>query len=500
LDTSILGDILRIINRTLVALLVIALMPAQEAWGQQFVPEGVDESKGDVAFLVRDIFTSSQSFVHNQGEKDAFGNRPFCASLTSETCSTSPTEYLRIFQTIPLCSVDATASCIEGLDVYSNNSQPQAATFVRNVSGVQFPGDKRLGIPAAYTPAIWDAPSHPNVSGSSKYVTSVQIRWIYRFGKVSLENFFAVVHPVQEIQDQKFGPSGVGTETRNGKTFTYLGAMNNGYTTEECATTDVGYCAKVVDFAENTRVGLKLRISKELTGWLQGRISKPSLTVTSISSNLDRVEIDASPVEVPQLYAETQVSNLPGWLQGSLSANFGSGGRAFSDRQWRIYSSEGEQVVRVTRALVKIANDRAAHVSTSWNVSSLQRVTTGNRCLDNPKRLVGLVTTNALAYNGGAPRFRNGFLSYQVAGAHYLPDGTTKTEGTYDLALRSETARCLYGFSRAPISATISVVGSKGERKFATTIVREKAGWLTMAAYGFTFSSPTIKVKLTQKR
>lgn len=491
---------MRVLSKTLVALLVVALMPAQAAWGQQFVPEGVDESKGDVAFLVRDIFTGSQSFVHNQGEKDAFGNRPFCASLTSETCSTSPREYLRVFQTIPLCSVDATASCIEGLDVYSNGSQPQAATYVRNVSGVQFPGDSSIGIPAAYTPAIWDAPAHPNASGSTRYVTSVQIRWIYRFGKVSLENFFAVVHPVQEIQDQKFGPSGVGTETRDGKTFTYLGAMNNGYAAEECATTDVGYCAKVVEFSENTRVGLKLRLSKELTGWLQGRISKPSLSVAPINSKLDRVEIQASPVKVPQLYVETKVKSLPSWLQGSIDQNFGSGGRAFSDKQWRIYSSEGEQVVKVTRALTKIANDRAAHVSTSWNVSSLQRVNTGNRCLDNPKRLVGLVTTNALAYNGGAPRFKNGFLSYQVAGAHYLPDGVTKTEGSYDLALRSETARCLYGFSKAPISGTVSVIGDKGEKKIATTVVREKSGWLTMAAYGFTFSSPTIKVKLTQKR
>jgi hypothetical protein len=43
-------------------------------------------------------------------------------------------------------------------------------------------------------------------------------------------------------------------------------------------------------------------------------------------------------------------------------------------------------------------------------------------------------------------------------------------------------------------------VGSKGEKKIATTVLREKAGWLTLAAYGFTFSSPTIKVKLTQKR
>jgi hypothetical protein len=110
------------------------------------------------------------------------------------------------------------------------------------------------------------------------------------------------------------------------------------------------------------------------------------------------------------------------------------------------------------------------------------------------------VTTNALAYSGGAPVFKNGFLSYQVAGAHYLPDGATPVQGSYDLALRSETARCLYGFSKAPISGTISVVGSQGEKKIATTVLREKAGWLTLAAYGFTFSSPTIKVKLTQKR
>jgi hypothetical protein len=64
--------------------------------------------------------------------------------------------------------------------------------------------------------------------------------------------------------------------------------------------------------------------------------------------------------------------------------------------------------------------------------------------------------------------------------------------------MRSDTARCLYGFSKAPVSATISVTGSNGETKTATTVVSEKNGWLKMAAYGFTFSSPTISVKLTQ--
>jgi hypothetical protein len=104
-----------------------------------------------------------------------------------------------------------------------------------------------------------------------------------------------------------------------------------------------------------------------------------------------------------------------------------------------------------------------------------------------------------MAYNGGAPQFKNGFLNYEVAGLHYQPDGTTKVQGSYDLVIRSEVARCLYGFSRAPLSATISVIG-EGDRSIATTVVNEKNGWLKLAAYGFTFSKKTIRAKITKAK
>jgi hypothetical protein len=104
-----------------------------------------------------------------------------------------------------------------------------------------------------------------------------------------------------------------------------------------------------------------------------------------------------------------------------------------------------------------------------------------------------------MAYDGGAPKFQNGFLNYQVAGLHYQPDGTTLVQGSYDLVIRSEVARCLYGFSRAPLSAKISVVGV-GDKSIATTIVSEKNGWLKLAAYGFTFSKKTLRVKVTKAK
>jgi hypothetical protein len=49
------------------------------------------------------------------------------------------------------------------------------------------------------------------------------------------------------------------------------------------------------------------------------------------------------------------------------------------------------------------------------------------------------------------------------------------------------------------LSATISVVGD-GDKTIATTVVSEKNGWLKLAAYGFTFSKKTIRVKVTKAK
>jgi hypothetical protein len=66
------------------------------------------------------------------------------------------------------------------------------------------------------------------------------------------------------------------------------------------------------------------------------------------------------------------------------------------------------------------------------------------------------------------------------------------------LVLNSTVARCLYGFSNAPISAKVSVLSNDGQAQLATTIINEKNGFFRMGAYGFGFSSPTIKMKITQ--
>ena len=150
----------------------------------------------------------------------------------------------------------------------------------------------------------------------------------------------------------------------------------------------------------------------------------------------------------------------------------------------------------IASAWANFTDDKAAGLYTTWSISTTTNGV-GSNCLTDNSKLLGVVSTNSMLYEGKAPSFVDGSLNYKVFGMHYNPDGTI-FKGKYDLLVRSETARCLYGFSDAPLSASVSVTSANGEIQAATNVLTEKSGWLHLGAYGFTFSSPTIKVKLLQ--
>jgi hypothetical protein len=108
------------------------------------------------------------------------------------------------------------------------------------------------------------------------------------------------------------------------------------------------------------------------------------------------------------------------------------------------------------------------------------------------------VSTNAAIYEGDPPSLVDGELVYRVAGVHNDSDGKV-FQGSYDLILQSSVARCLYKLNNNPIQASISIENQGGDVNVKTTIFKEEGGWVRLSAAGFTFSQPTIKVKLTQQ-
>ncbi len=463
--------------------------------------QGFSTESDTKAITVLDIIPNGFSFISNNPVfwqvDETPGRTKFCDEFNTRGCNLDSTADLSITSILPVCATEI-ENCVESLQITKSDGSIVNAKFEKYFKGKTFAGIPNSNMPGGSRASLWIAAGAPNAAGTEKYVVNTSMIWNYRAGATSVYNFQASVYAIQDKYSAGYTDSGINTGPNiNGKfgSYTNTGEINFMGT---CIATEAGYCAERVEFAPNTRINLKLKLSNKVTGWLQGRISSPAIELTTIDSNFNSLSVTADVVEVPMMYAQFKKSEASAFVKDAYDnrwhSSLGFNGRS----EWRQFAPNQSVGMDLVNALSSAAKDTAAEVRTYWNVSSLPNLS-NNPCMADTSKLIGFVTTNAMSYSGSAPNWDGSTLQYKVAGLHYLPDGKTKATGKYDLVMRSESARCLYGFTNAPISATISIASEDGEKKVATTVVNEKNGWLYLAASGFTFSSPVINVKLTQE-
>jgi hypothetical protein len=236
----------------------------------------------------------------------------------------------------------------------------------------------------------------------------------------------------------------------------------------------------------------EITIDKSGTDYLVKVLGEPiSVPVTAYWGN--KAELSS---EIISSYAPRAATSV-GVDGGGVSKRYQTNGQ-FNQEQIKLFS-----------LWVPLIKDKASANPKMWMFGSLspdslatavQGLASAKECVTKASGLAGLVTTNATIYDGSIPAFdaAEGALNYKVAAPHLAADGT-EFSGTYDLIMSSSVARCIYNFTSAPISASVSITTSDGGvQKVATTVLNERNGWLHLGAYGFGFSSPTLKVKLTQ--
>jgi hypothetical protein len=398
---------------------------------------------------------------------------------------------------LPVCG-EVIESCIEKVWVYPQDGLATEATFVKNLEGQKTKGYPARGVPTGATPSIWSSGTLHS-GGTGEYVVMANMFFNLQGSRMYVDKLQLSVTPVKEVSAPgETAPVYTvcnGGAQRGGTTVGDCLSAGNGLSFE-CTYTQQDICGLTQEFSDNTRIGVSLKLHNKITGWFHGRVKAPDLQVSRVSDIYNRVKIDALPVQVSRFVAKSR-PDLGDKNPMDVIQNIGFAG-PYTD-----VSATSPDAFRVLQNYRQRANDTAAGVSTIWSLSSVsadQASNSGSQCLADTSRVLGLVTTNATAYSGSTPQFRGGFLNYEVAGTHYLPGGVELSQGSYDLVMRSDVARCLYGFANAPISASVSVVNNKGQKSFATTVVNEKNGWLKMAAYGFTFSKKVIKVKITKAK
>ena len=262
------------------------------------------------------------------------------------------------------------------------------------------------------------------------------------------------------------------------------------------------YCFEVYEFPTDVkfRVTLDMKYLSEIfSGWFQTRmfdsaVSQPfkntysfegfPVVVSNAQANFFR------PFEDPLLaqfeYARTGLTNTAPSKLTLSDANSSS-----SLSNWIKYE--------------KSIAPKAIFDSTIWHVvsystSQQKNIYQGmNGCLVNKSGVLGYVSTNATVYEVSAPTWdtTSQSLSFKVASPTFDAEGD-KNSGVYELAIQQDVASCLWGQALVNPKATIEVLDDSGNKQIATSVFSQKGNWIYFRAYGFHYSTPSIKVKLSQ--
>lgn len=332
------------------------------------------------------------------------------------------------------------------------------------------PENRTIGNPLGASSGIWKLPGVKNSLGTDIYEVQLKMNdGTASFRNGQLTNKFG-------LQDRTFTAQIAPSATLNGGAEISKGNLPPEYKFE-----------------------LSAILPRSIMSWYAGRVSGAEVRYQKVDATYNRITISGEPTTVPvfaprisRSEATPELLEIFHFCQASDPSCIG-------------YYVQGRGNPRFVEAFRNVMKDKASGSRTVWAIrSQAPRFSESS----NPNaffacaprdRTAGISTTNAMVFSGDIPQYKRGLFSYEVAGLHYEPDGTTKFFGEYEMSMDEQMARCMFGFPRTPLSATVNVVNRDGTKAIATTIVGTKNGQMRLSAYNFTFSKKTIQVQLRAK-
>ena len=469
------------------------------------------------------IFSTMQAHVGNGSimGKSPLESRVNCESIGAKDCEIDSKNLFMYRAALDYCENSTSVDCVKSVGAIDKDGSKLAVNFVENfpkVAANGFKGNADLKLPDGKTTFIVDIPGAPH-DGGTQYLIVAQLAGHkeVKDSQFIYDNLFASIYAINRVSgNYQIGkPS---TDKLADGTFgvwAFNGAIldkSNQMAQMPCAQATETECLLPVALPKDVTFSVSLQLRTKISGWLHGRITDLNAKIESLDASLDLVTIEGRPAVVPIIFTWKEKTKLSPELQKFYldNPNVLKSGIAFGISPtglWADYPSMLRGVrfhlddLQEALLWIKESEDKAPFAPTRWNIKSTNDGIDPKNCFTKATGLGGVVSTNSTFYLAGPPVFSsvNQTLDYTVASAHLLPNGEV-FQGTYKLLIQSALARCLYGFTSAPISASISIINSDGTSTIATTALSERNGYISLAAQGFTFSNPTLRVKLTQKK
>ena len=490
--------------------------------------------RGQVIMQFLDSFPGEvgSALVPNQGYERYPENDPSCDNLQDPKCSSGNINYQAV---VPFCTGPADVNCTEDVGVIDQAGKKTSAVFSRyfpTTAQNQFEGDSRYNLPNGVAGSIFTIPSAAHDGGDSYYLSVLMSGGAQNLNSIRMTDFSVQLSPVKlepttglGDADTGWGPlkAGTGGNPTGRDVWVKKGPGFSGNTYCIASSFKEGLCAQRYAFPAGVKFYVKVRSKQSPSGWMHGRVSDPDIQISE-AAGVTSIEMQGFPVAVPAVYKMYTYPEMPQKLKDEYDVltgaykkdpnflnnptNYVQGGRTAEDpdplKRNNIYgpTPSSPAGMEQLKLWIPFVNDKATALLSFWSVRTLTQgeMEGSSQCFRDSNRVSGIVTTNATQYSAGPPTLDKveGTLNYVVAAPHYDPRDKD-FKGSYDLVMRSDVARCVYGFSKAPINATISITSSDGTPQVATTLIGERNGWLYLQAKNFEFSAPVIKAKLTQE-
>lgn len=438
--------------------------------------------------------------------RDGYEHDILCKGVEDLHCVNATRMHVRAY--LEKCSPVVTLYCIEDFYAISKGVQIKGEYLGQYPSiklKGQFDEDKKYLLPAGKSAGIWRLPGLVHNGNTDTYWINAQLfgglarnNAAEKFNPMEPYNLWSSVSAVSEIELPGAKPVQA-SDWGGGDGITRPAFGSN----QQCLVVGVEKCLIAWPLNEEITYVMKIKMHKPLSTWMHGRINNPEVAVNQSKDGSYHLKLQGNPVKVPTLFAITPWSEASAKIKNRFGSK-PSGCCGNGEGSW--YESAGrnqksDEMVSDLNMWLPYVQDRASASPTYWIIRSASwGENVDGRCISQDS-VSGIVTTNATAYTSGAPVFNKKTMSldYKVASPHFNQDGEINV-GTYNLQINSMVARCIYGFTSAPVSATVSVISSNGEKQVATTTVKESNGWIYLKAAGFTYSSPTVRIILSQKK
>ena len=443
------------------------------------------------------------------GSASTFESIAPCPDMYSGPCKDATN--MEYYPFLKVCIVESDRDCIESMWVESGPQQISGkfkSYFPEDVKyevdgtdrgSMKFDGSaKRAGdstIPDGISGSLWTIDGVEPGKSTTFFVSARILGHVNRQGNQLIRNDERAQVSIDKISTiSSFGKSPhVIFFHRDGR-YAWSGAGPARSNQGSCLSADGTMCLLRERTPEGLRVGISLRLTNPLNSWLHGRFSNPVFSSRQ-ANNSHLVTLTADYVRVPYIQeslspeAKAKVCDPATMARLTLAPGFCNFNSVQNSRKFDEFATVSPYISQKADALVS-----------SWRFVTKPGWNIGNSACSKPlDRLTGIVSTNATLYDSNAPQFSasEGTLNYRLGALHYTPSGDV-FKGSYNLYLDANYAKCLWGLSSIPLSASISISGESSS--VATTTMKVANGYVDFHADAFTFSAPTISIKLEDSK